>query len=76
MCVHLHGDMSADECSVTSDTGGPIQAEICAIKACLKENTEKAMKLGTLRVIKVPSNFHINPKLVWNCHHSLVKVTP
>jgi hypothetical protein len=51
------------------------QAEIYAIKACIMENKEKGYRgrniyfLSDSRVaIKVPNNFQINYKLVWDCH--------
>jgi hypothetical protein len=56
------------------------QAEMCAIKACAMENTEKGYKSRNIYIlsnsqaaIKSLDNFHINSKLVWECQPSQLK---
>jgi hypothetical protein len=51
------------------------QPDMCAIKACVMENTEKAYKGRNIYIfsnsqaaIKAFDNFQINSKLVWDCH--------
>jgi hypothetical protein len=51
------------------------QAEIYAIKACIRENIEKDYKGRNIYIlsdsqaaIKALNNFQINFKLVWDCH--------
>jgi hypothetical protein len=57
------------------------QAEICAIKVCTMENTDKGYKGRNIYVlsdgqaaIKVLHNFQISSKLVWDCHESVVRL--
>ena len=58
-----------------------IQAELYAIKACIKGDIEKGYKdrniyilLNIQVAIKVLNNFQINSKLLWNCHQFLLKL--
>ena len=56
------------------------EAEIYAIKACITKNIDKGYKgrhiyimSNSQALIKVLNNLHINSKLVWDFHQSLVK---
>jgi hypothetical protein len=56
------------------------QAEMCAIQACVMENTEEGYKGRNIYIlsngqaaIKALVNFQINSKLVWDCHPSQLK---
>jgi ribonuclease HI len=59
-----------------------LQAEIYAVKACIMENIEEGYTGRNIycilsdseTVIKAVDSFHINFKLVWECHQSLVKL--
>jgi hypothetical protein len=57
------------------------QIKIYAIKACTMEDIEKRYKdrnifilMDNQAAIKALYNFHINSKLVWDCHQSLMKL--
>jgi hypothetical protein len=57
------------------------QIKIYAIKACTVEDIEKCYKdriiyilLDNQAAIMVLNNFHINSKLVWDCHQSPMKL--
>jgi hypothetical protein len=57
------------------------QSEIYAIKACVMENIEKGYTGRNMyhlsdsqSTIKALNSFHINFKLFWDCHQSLVKL--
>jgi ribonuclease HI len=57
------------------------QAEIYAIKACIKENIEKGyigrniyILSDSQAAITALDSFQINSKLDWDCHQSLVKL--
>jgi len=57
------------------------QTEIYAIKVCLKEKVEKGYSGRNIYIIsdsqaasKDLDSSQINPKLVWDCHQSLVKL--
>jgi ribonuclease HI len=56
------------------------QAEVYAIRACIMENQEKlytgrnsCIISDSQAAIKALDSFHINSKLVWDCHQSLTK---
>ena len=57
------------------------QVKIYAIKSCTREDIEIRYKdtniyilLDNQAAIKALNNFHINSKLVWDCHQSLMKL--
>jgi len=57
------------------------RVKMYAIKACTGEDIEKRYKdrniyilLDNQAAIKTLNNFHINSKLVWDCHQSLIKL--
>lgn len=57
------------------------QVKMCALKACTMEDIEKCYKdrniyilLDNQAAIRALNNFHINSKLVRDCHQSLMKL--
>jgi len=57
------------------------QAETCTIYPCVEENKEKCYRGRNIRIvansqaaIKALDSFQINSKLVWDCHHYLLKL--
>jgi hypothetical protein len=63
-------------------TASVFQAETCAIKVCVKENKEMGYAGRNICIIsnsqaaiKALDSFQINSKLLWDCHHYLVKPT-
>jgi len=57
------------------------RAEIYTIKACIMENIEKDYIGGNMYIlsdtqaaVKVLDGSHINSKLFWDCHQSMMKL--